>query len=226
MNIDFKNMETYHYFIAGGAGLVVISILLYFLKGSKVRVSAFPAAIIGSIALGFGAGVVTLGMLGYNWKEKEKEQAQAGAPPAGGGMGGGGMGGGMGGGIGGGGKGGGGGGGKAAAPSAKLQLAALVVKLNQLTGKTLTIDVGDRKAKVAEQLKDLDTIETLNDEAAEAKVKALMELFKPEESTLTSAGFNLNFAGNVGKGKEPPANPFTTETNKAALKALQERVSK
>lgn len=215
MNIDFKNMETYQYFVMGGAGLVVVSILLYFLKGSKLKISAFPAAIIGSLVVGFGAGMITLASLGYNWNQKPSGDnpgpAQGGTVPQ--------MG------VPGGGKKD-GPGQKKASPSAKLQLAALVVKLNQLTGKTLMIDLGDRKAKVAEQLKDLDTLETLSDEAADARVQALMELLKPDENTLTSAGFNLNFAGTVGKGKEPPANPFTTETNKGALKALQDRVSK
>ena len=215
MNFDLKNMETYHYFILGGGGLVVIAILLYLLKGTKLKVSAFFATTLGAAALGFGAGVITLGAVGYNWKDKEKEEKAAADQAAN--------------------RQGGGGqqprknqGGQAPkknTASAKLQLAALIVKLNQLTDNSLTIRLDDRKAKVAEQLKDLDTMESVSEEIADARLKSLLELLKPDDKALTEAGFDLARSGVVGKGKGPPANPFTSTTNKAALKALQERVA-
>jgi hypothetical protein len=217
MNFDFKNMETYHYFIAGGAGLVVIAILLYFLKGKKVKVSAFFATTIGAIALGFGIGVITLGAAGYHWEEQDKDEPREKAPPnsaqapkqknqnpnpknkdKGGGN----------------------------TPSAKLQLAAYIVKLNQLTEAPLTINLADRKAKVAEQLKDLDSIEMLSNEEAQTRLNALKEVLDKDNATLDAAGLDLARAGAVGKGKEPPANPFKDGTNKTALNALRERLGK
>lgn len=214
MNFDYKNMETYHYFIAGGAGLVVIALLLCLFKGRKIKVSAFFATTLGALALGFGIGVITLGAAGYHWEEQKQDEAQAKAaantpnpkgkksadqnpnPKK-----------------------------NANAVSAKLQLAALIVKLNQITETPLTINLGDRKGKVAEQLKDLDTKEMLTNEEAETRLKALKETLDKDYATLTAAGLDLDRAGAVGK-KEPPANPFTNEANKTALKALQERLAK
>jgi hypothetical protein len=215
MNFDFKNMETYRYFIVGGAGLVVIAILLYLLKGKRIKVSAFFATTIGAIALGFGIGVITLGAAGYHWEDQKDEEPQVKAPNNAGG-----------------------GnpepkkgqnpnpkkGGNAA--SAKLQLAAYVVKLNQLTETPLTINLADRKAKVAEQLKDLDTVEMLSNDDAQTRLNALKEVLDKDNATLDAAGLDLARAGTVGKGKEPPANPFKDGTNKTALNALRERLSK
>ncbi len=214
MNFDLKNMETYHYFIAGGGGLVIVAILLYFLKGKKLKVSAFVATTVGCLVVGFGAGILTLAGMGYQWTEQPKEES---ASPKGARMdsttpkkqeGGGSK--------------------KNITPaaSAKLQLAALVVKLNQLSEKPLSINLEDRQAKIAEQLKDLDTLETLTEDDAKARLKAMTVLLKSDQATLDATGLDLNRAGTVGKGKEPPPNPFTNDPNKSALKALQERVSK
>jgi hypothetical protein len=215
MNFDYKNMETYQYFVAAGAGLVVIALLLYCFKGKKIRVSAFFATTLGALALGFGIGIITLGAAGYHWEEQTKDEGKEKAPAN-----------------------------AQANPrdkknpnqgqnqkkgdtiSARLQLAAYITKLNQLTTAP-SIDLGDRKAKVAEQLKDLDTLDTLTNEDAEARLKALRELFKADEATLQAAGLDLQRAGVVGKGKNAdPANPFKSEANKAALNALGERASK
>ena len=70
MNFDFKSMETYHYLMMGGGGLLFLAILVYSLTGKKGRVAAFAAAIIGSLAVGFGTGIVALGANGYHWDRK------------------------------------------------------------------------------------------------------------------------------------------------------------
>jgi hypothetical protein len=70
MNVDFKNLEFHQYLIIGAAALVIVSVLLYFLKGRKLKISPFAATIMGCLALGFGAGVVTLASVGYDWNEK------------------------------------------------------------------------------------------------------------------------------------------------------------
>jgi hypothetical protein len=70
MNFDFKSMATYHYLMMGGGGLLILAILVYALTGRKGRVAAFAAAIIGSLAVGFGTGIVALGANGYHWDRK------------------------------------------------------------------------------------------------------------------------------------------------------------
>lgn len=73
MNVDFKNLEFYHYLVIGGGALVVVSVLFYFLKGKKGKVSPFAATILGCLALGFGAGIVTFASVGYDWNAKPNE---------------------------------------------------------------------------------------------------------------------------------------------------------
>ena len=222
MDIDFKNMQTYHYFMIGGGGLVLIAIILYFLKGKTVKVSAFFATTLGCLAVGFGAGIVTLAALGYNWNVKERpEQPPPAAPPGGMPAGMAPMGGGMGGKGDGANKGGGkkGGGG----PSSKIQLVSLVTRLNQLTGPPLKIELNDeRKSEVAEQLKDLHSLEELSDDVATQRLNALLDIFKDDRPTLEKAGFSMGGSGLGALAKEK--NPFNTDAVKDVLKSMQERV--
>jgi hypothetical protein len=70
MNIDFKSMETYHYLMMGGGGLLILAVLVYSLTGKKGKILAFAAAIIASLAVGFGGGIVSIGAVGYHWDRK------------------------------------------------------------------------------------------------------------------------------------------------------------
>ena len=73
MNFDFKNLELYHYLIMGGGALVVVSVLFYFLKGKKGKLSPFAATIMACLVVGFGAGVVTFASVGYDWNAKANQ---------------------------------------------------------------------------------------------------------------------------------------------------------
>jgi hypothetical protein len=228
MNFDFKNMQTYQWFVIIGAGVAVLALLLYFLKGARVKLPAIVAASLGSLAVGVGAGVMLLGALGYNWNEKpresgEQEQAQGG-PPGGGGMPK----------MGGppgmpkmGGPPGKGGGNQAVA---KPQLVSLINKLNLLTEKPLAVSLNaDKKKKIDEQIKDLGTLDDLTEDEAKKRVEAIHEVVKDDRATLEAAGYRWTTGkgggGGFGGGKSAP-NPFKGGNDAKALQGLQERVEK
>src|SRR5262245_20452207 len=117
---------------------------------AEAKLPAVLATGIICLAAGAGAGVAVMDIYGYRIKESDQRgdgevrfEKQKGPPGGGMGKGGGGMA-----------KGGGGfGGGGRGAPSAKTQLAQLVVKLDQLTHKPLMIHFDEKETKaVREQL--------------------------------------------------------------------------
>jgi hypothetical protein len=239
MNFDFKNMETYHYFIYGGAAVAVIAVLLYFVAGGKLRLPAVFAAGLSCLVLGVGAGVVLLGALGYNWNEKPKSEASADGQPAGDPSKGSGKGpakgpGGFGKGPGGFGGGPGGGGPGLVAPSSKAQLTSLVRQLNTLSEKPLTVTLNDdQKKKIAEQIKDLGAMESLSEDEAKKRVEALEEVVKADRPSLSAVGYRWSGempkgggGGFGGKGKDAPANPFKEGSAKESLETLLKRVEK
>jgi hypothetical protein len=188
------------------------------------------------LALGVGAGVLLMGLFGYQARPKTESTAEssAGPPPGGGGgmMGGPpGGGGGMMGGRPGGGPPGGGGGMMGRGPSAATQLAGLVTKLDQVTEKPLTVNLSsEQKARVREQLKDLADKEELSDDEAKERLDKLLEILKDDKDTLVAAGYRWpgdrgGPGGGFGGGSQPK-NPFKEGDASARLKALQERVAK
>src|SRR5258708_1280423 len=52
MNFDWKNMETYQYFVAGGAAVGILAILGYFFSAGKVRLPAIIAASLSFLVVG------------------------------------------------------------------------------------------------------------------------------------------------------------------------------
>lgn len=234
MNFDFKNMETYHYFIYGGAGLAVLAILGYFLSAGKIRLPAIIASSLSCLVLGVAAGVLLLASFGYTWKAKDNRDANVaeeggnqGAPKGGmpkggmpkGGMPKGGMP-----------KGGMPKGGGPQAPSPVTQLVQLIAKLNLLTDKPLSVQLNDdRKKRIAEQIKDLSKMGALDDDEAEKRLKALLEVVKEDRSTMEAAGYRWPDIGGPRPNGMPkaPINPFKEEAAAAKeLKALQDRVEK
>src|ERR1051326_524714 len=139
--------------------------------------NSVPMAIVsGIICLGLGVAAGAGGMMAVGWKVEQKaDMPPEGAngpsrPPPGG----------MGGGPGGGGRPGGGGapGGGQRGPSSKMQLAQLVNKLNDLTEKSLHVELSaDEKKKVHEQLQGADKDE-LTDEDAKKRLDTLLEILK------------------------------------------------
>jgi hypothetical protein len=228
------------YIAIGGGGVAVLAILLAFIPKASVKIPAAVASGLASLAAGVGLGVLFMTTQGYRVQKfndeptassPENEKAKAGMMPPGGGGGpmaarGGGGGGGMGRGGGGGGMGrGGGGGGRG--PSSKTQLATLVTKLDQLTGKPLVVHLTpEMKAKVQEQLKGLIDAEEIKDEDAQKRLDALLEILQSEKETMEAAGYRW-----PGQGGGPPGgpadapNPFRTPETGKKLKELQERLA-
>lgn len=222
MNFDFKNMETYHYFIGGGAIVAVLALVLYFVAGGKLKLPAIVAASLASLAVGVGAGVVLLGALGYNWNEKPKQEDatppgdQAEGPP----------------------------GGMTGGPQpkrkeqpkqdpgtvAKAQLVQLVGKLNQLVEKPPTVTLTDeKKQKIAAQIEDLGGLDAVSGDEAIKRVEALHEAVKDDKPSLEAVGYRFapgkgGGGGGFGRPKELPPNPFKDAGNKEALESLLKRV--
>jgi hypothetical protein len=238
--IDFTKLQVYHYLIGGGVVIAVIAVLLYLVPGAKLKVPAVLLAVFGSFGAGLGAGVVGMGLLGYhttalppeNHPETASSTADGQGTPRGSammgrmGMGGGGMGkagGGM-------GKAGGGMGGGPRGPTPKAQLAGLVTKLDQLTSRSLALELkADEKAKVRDQLRGLSDPEKLSDDEAKKRLDALLDALKNDKETLEAAGYRWPAQGGAMMMRPPPSdppNPFKEGQNAEHLKALQERLAK
>jgi len=210
------------------------------------KVPAVVASGLICLAIGAGAGVLTMMFLGYEKKTIENPEdimAEARAQQTGdaksayGGMGGGmgGMAGGKGGmgGMGGmaGGKGGMGGmgGGKKGGfvPGPKTQLTQLVTKLDVLTAKPLAIQLtDDQKSKVREQLKGLSADEELSDDEAKKRLDALLAVLQDQKGTLIEAGYFWPGEGGPPSGGGQTPNPFKEGKDAEHLKALDERLGK
>jgi hypothetical protein len=111
--------------------------------------------------------------------------------------------------------------------SARTQLARLVAKLDQLTGKSLTITLtDDQKAKLAEQLAGLEAAEELKDDEAKKRMNAILEIFRDNRSTMEAAGYSWPDSPPLSRPQQEVPNPFTSAENGLPLKALQERAGK
>jgi hypothetical protein len=194
---------------------------------ASAKVPVILATGIVCLAAGAGGTIVVMESLGYLQKEKERPAATKGgdakAPNMKGPPGPPGFGAGPGGGGGapkGGGRGGGGAGG-GFRPSAKSQLAALVVKLDALSSKPLTIKLDEKQFKgVREQLTGLGEKDVLEEEEAQKRLDALLELLKDQRAVLEAAGYR--WPGGMGGGRPPapPPNPFKEGENAEHLKSL------
>jgi hypothetical protein len=253
--LDWHSQEFYYFLAAAGAIVIALSIGLYAVPGRALKVPGIAVSIVGSLGLGLAAGVMFMGVMGYQIKKEEPEnpnppQADAGGGGRGGGGRGGMMGGGgggmMGGGMmgGGGGPGGGrGGGGGFGGPSPKTQLANLVGKLDLLTDKPLTVNLTEEQRKqLQEPLKGLAEADDLSDDDAREKMKKLHDvLTKEQRDSIRAAGYawpeelgGARSGGGAlgpgatdrGRGGEKPANPFKGEENAKHLKQLNERLGK
>jgi hypothetical protein len=113
-----------------------------------------------------------------------------------------------------------------AGPSPTAQLVTLVTKLDQLTQKPLTVTLtDDERARLAEQLKDLDGPTPAGDEECKKRLDAILEIVKEDREALEAAGFRW-----PGDTRIPPRggapNPFTEVDKAPHLKALRERLAK
>jgi hypothetical protein len=129
----------------------------------------------------------------------------------------------------GGGKPGGGKDGDGKGPSDKDRLANLVVKLDLLTHKPITLKLDEQqKAKVAKQLEGLADKKELTDEEAKQRLEALQKALKDESEALAAVGFRWpgekGGEGKKGGPQPPPPNPFLAPENAEHLKAVQQRL--
>jgi hypothetical protein len=222
--------------LIASAAVGVLALLLYFVPVSKLKV---PAVILGAVA-GLGAGAV-IGMAATVYygdaimaEQKSKRivvgdgdgstDASGGRNARGGGPAGaqpkmpivrae----------VGGGGGGPQGKGGRGGGPNAQTQLAQLITKLDLLTSKSLPIELTvEQKKVIQEQLDGLEDEQAVNNDAAKAKLDAILEVVKEKRSTLEDAGFRWP---NSGGGMTPPArvtpNPFAQGPNKNRVQSLR-----
>jgi hypothetical protein len=238
-----KPGELQFYLIVGGAALVVLALLLYFLPLRRLRVPAVFGCSLGALALGFGLGVGALIASGYHKEDAEKREvatASGGGEPAlapprrGGGPGRGGEGGGPGrggpgrGGSGRGGPGRGSGGGRGnppgQAPTASSQLASLIVKLDLLTHQAPAVTLtSQEKARIAQELKGLDEPnKVLSEDEAKHHLDSLLETLQSHKQTLEDAGFRWpgEAPRNAPAGTDS-SNPFRDQKNAEHLKSLE-----
>jgi hypothetical protein len=225
--LDWRTHELYDYLAIGGGALVVLSLALYLVPMTGLKLLARLISLVGGLSLGLGLGVIGMGAWGYQletppYAYPNGMPANMGGPPGQGGLGvvmvqfpG-------------------------AAPlrppgtsNSKPQLVALVAKLDALTDKPLTIELSEGQRKeIREQLRGLADVDNLSEEDATARVAALREaLTEDQRDALQAAGFRWSAQGGGGGGlppglAPPQANPFRTEQNSKHLNALTSRVAK
>jgi hypothetical protein len=224
--LDWKAPEFYHYLAIAGAVVAVLSVAVYAVPGSKLKVPGVILGILGGVALGAAAGVIFMGWVGYQLTEPPPAMPN-GPPPGMGGM-----------------------NGVFAARGSSADLAAafgsnpknrlanLVSKLDVLSEKPLTARLSDeQKKQVEDQLKGLADADELTEDAAKAKLDKLHETLKGQKEALEAVGYRwpegeggggrgTGFGGPMGGAGPPPANPFKSGPNADHLKAVNERLRK
>jgi hypothetical protein len=206
---DWDQLTWYHYLGIGGGVVVILALLMYFTRASRIKVPAILMGILGGLGVGIavGAGVT---MLANSYAVKmEQERANEGAntsvsPRANPRMGG---------------KGGGrpGMGGGARGPSSKAQLGTLLAKLDLLTSHPLSVTLDpEQKKKVNDIVQRMDKEEVQGEDQAKAKLEELRNILTEEQrKTLEAAGFRWPGQGQGGGGRggrggatAAPPNPF------------------
>lgn len=208
--------------LLGGAGAMAgVYALGYQVKEPPLVVAAGSSGAPASPMMGGGAGAPGAGGAAGGMMGGGGMGGMGGGMPGGGmgGMGGGMMGGGM---MGGGGQG----------PRPKQQLTTLIRKLELLTGDIVLTLTAEQQQAVAKQLDEFAELKSLTDDEAEKKYNDLMALFDDAQKSKQEAvglpfrrGGGGGFGGGSGGAQPAPdANPFETEANANALKALRERL--
>jgi hypothetical protein len=237
MGIDWHNLEMQHYLMLGGGAVAVLAIISYFLPVKYIKPPALVTCLLAGGAVGIGVGMLAMSLYGYKWEKQPSEPNPLATVQDG--AGGGGRGAGFpimpgrgGGGEGRGGRGGrGGGGGRG--PSAKTQLAGLVLKLDQVATHPLQVELTPEQKKVVhDQLQGLLDKDELTDEEAQKRVDALLKTLEKDKATLEAAGYRWPTSGGGGRGgfggepASPTANPFKEGESHTHLKSLEQFLSK
>lgn len=230
--MNLNDLQTWHYVIFGGVGVLVLSFILYFLPIKKLKIPGVLTAGVGGLAVGLAVGVIWLAGFGYkpNVEERPSTESDGGDSPAAKQMA---KGGGMPKGSGGGTPKGGFGGG--APPGPRVQLVSLVNTLDRLIDQpvALTLTADDRSA-IAAQLKGLDQAGSITEDDAKAKLEAILKVIEKDRKALEAIGYRWPSPDGKGPpkggfGGPPPKdspNPFREEPNTERLKSLQGRLEK
>ncbi len=197
---------------------------------AEAKVPTIISVAVICLALGAGAAVATMNLMGYHLDKPGAAQAESATPTPPMGMGGppgSAAGGKMGMGAPGGPGAGAPKGGMGRGPNPKLQLASLVAKLDLVTGNLPTIQLtGEQRKKVQEQLQGLDAADELSDDEAKKRLDALLEVLKDHRQTLELVGYRWPSQGGPTSFSAPPElpNPFKEEKAAKPLKSLQSRL--
>jgi len=105
----------------------------------------------------------------------------------------------------------------------KHHLAALVVKLDQLTGKPLALELNDEdRAKILELLEGVEDSVTHNEVAAD-RLGRILEIVEDDRATLHAAGYRWPGTPLFRPGMEPE--PFMSPRNLNALNSLRAKLA-
>jgi hypothetical protein len=231
--MDLNNLQTWQYFAIAGGAVLVLGFILYFLPIGKAKMPGVVTSGFGGTALGLGLGVVLMASLGYQTNPgappapgadgagppaAPKGQGRGGPPAKGGGqkvpM-----------------EGFGGGGGGGGQPNSKVLLSGLVIALDRVADRPVTITLTpEQRQAIAEQLKGLDAAAELSEEDAKARLDAIHKVVEKDKDALEAVGYR-GFSppgkggGGGGLGKEQPPNPFKQGTAAERLKSLNDRLA-
>lgn len=190
MTPDGLNLEVILYGALAVVALVMIAVSYFLFKGSFSRTQISIAVGLGCLFVGLAVGMGTMFLLqrampqaksANNPADTSAQPAVAGrramAAPVIPGMGGGRF------------------------QPAKGQLAALVDKLNLLTGKPLTLELNDeQKKQLREQVKGLQDIQELSDSEAQKKIEAVQEALRDQRELLEAVGYRWSNPGEAAQG--------------------------
>ena len=216
---NWTDMTLYHYLAIGGAGVILVGLVLYFTPIARLKIPAIFLGVVGGLGAGAGLGIVAMAYYGYHWEPREDPDAASNAPgPPGmmppGMMGGGGPPNMM------------GGGAAGRGPTSKTQLVSLITKLDLLTHHSLAVRLNDeQKKKVRQQIVKLDEKQDISEREAKERLDALLVVLKDQRETLESAGYR--WPGQSGGAGQPPQsqpNPFREPQNGKHLKSLQNQL--
>ncbi|HZV05672.1 MAG TPA: hypothetical protein VE999_11370 [Gemmataceae bacterium] len=214
------------YLAIGGAVLILMSLGMYYVPASQMKIPAFLLGIVGGV--GVGAAVAIIGMMGFGWRwyaqyyeNQNPRMGSGGSPPAMGVVGGGPP-------AAGGGSGQRGGRQRGSADSnSKNQLASLITKLDLLTHERPVVQLdAEQKRQIRKQIEKLDDKEDLSEEEAKKKLDAMVGILHDDQKKILSeAGANLpgQQGGNRGRGEAPP-NPFKEGQPNQHLKSLSNQL--
>jgi len=224
--MNLNDMAMWQWFAIAGGAVLLLSLIMYFLPAGKMKLPAVVTASFGGLVAGLALGVMLMAVFGYKaTREQSSSDGAGGGPTAAPKMAGPGAPGFA--------KGPGGPapkgpGGPPAAPSPKVQLAALVTALDTVADRPVTITLTpEQKTVIAEKLKGLDQPAELTDDDAKARLDAILKEVEKDQKTLETVGFRTTppAKGGFGPPKEVP-NPFKEGPAAERLKSLLDRLNK